>query len=493
MEVMQSMKNNLDQRLDQIPDSRNGPNKQYSVRDAMIAAFACFWAQDGSLLQFQKRMSDEFQESNFEKLFEVNKIPTDDTIRNICDQIDPVYLNQSFYDNFDFLLDKKVVNNFEVLDNNSIIIALDGTKTFKSNSICCENCNIYKHKNGQVENVHLTLGTSIVSPKTDIVIPLPPEHNLKEKNNKKQDCEQNAIYRWFEKNYDIITNYYPPDKIIILADDLHSRNNFVSSLNDKGLKFILNCKENSHKTLFEFTKYNDLNSISYYDKVKGFKTEKLHIISWLSGLPLRDNAESETVNFISLKIIDGKKRRKNKYIDSDGIKKTICTATENYDIVFSFITNIPLTINNVKEIIEAARARWKIENNNFNILKNSGYNIKHNFGHGNKFLASTLLSLNILAFSFHCVMQLCDEYWIKAYNDFNNRIKFFSKLNNLLSFYIFDSFDHVFKVLSSSRPPPDSINNIIYEQNQYLLNQNQLLNDRIDNLENLIDQMMLKN
>ncbi len=57
------------------------------------------------------------------------------------------------------------------------------------------------------------------------------------------------------------------------------------------------------------------------------------------------------------------------------------------------------------------RARWKVENENNNVLKTKGYHIEHNFGHGSQHLASLLLSLNLLAFLFHTVLDLMDEQY----------------------------------------------------------------------------------
>ena len=48
-----------------------------------------------------------------------------------------------------------------------------------------------------------------------------------------------------------------------------------------------------------------------------------------------------------------------------------------------------LTANrgNVAAMVAAGRARWKIENEAFNTLKTKGYNLEHNFGHGERHLA----------------------------------------------------------------------------------------------------------
>ena len=53
------------------------------------------------------------------------------------------------------------------------------------------------------------------------------------------------------------------------------------------------------------------------------------------------------------------------------------------------------------------RARWKIENETFNTLKNQGYHLEHNYGHGEQNLSVVLALLMMLAFLVDQVQQLC--------------------------------------------------------------------------------------
>jgi hypothetical protein len=64
--------------------------------------------------------------------------------------------------------------------------------------------------------------------------------------------------------------------------------------------------------------------------------------------------------------------------------------------------------------IVPTRARWKIENEMFNVLKNKGYNLEHSFGHGKQSLAAILVSLNLLAFAIHTVCDVGDDLWRTA-------------------------------------------------------------------------------
>ncbi len=50
----------------------------------------------------------------------------------------------------------------------------------------------------------------------------------------------------------------------------------------------------------------------------------------------------------------------------------------------SFVTDLPVGPDHVVELAACGRARWKIENETFNVLKNKGYNLEHSFGHGKK-------------------------------------------------------------------------------------------------------------
>jgi hypothetical protein len=65
-----------------------------------------------------------------------------------------------------------------------------------------------------------------------------------------------------------------------------------------------------------------------------------------------------------------------------------------------------VSIYNVADIAAAGRARWKIENETFNVMKHHGYELEHNFGHGETFLAMTLAALNFLAFAWHSALDM---------------------------------------------------------------------------------------
>ena len=91
---------------------------------------------------------------------------------------------------------------------------------------------------------------------------------------------------------------------------------------------------------------------------------------------------------------------------NDALKVNWCELTinnEKGDITYnsSWITNHLISKENIVEIVKAARARWKVENENNNVLKTKGYNLEHNFGHGKEYLSSTLVTFNLLSVFFN--------------------------------------------------------------------------------------------
>ena len=62
-------------------------------------------------------------------------------------------------------------------------------------------------------------------------------------------------------------------------------------------------------------------------------------------------------------------------------------------------------------IVRIGRSRWKIENEQFNIQKNHGYEVEHNYGHGQQTLSMVFYLLNLLAFIAHMILERGDRLY----------------------------------------------------------------------------------
>ena len=111
------------------------------------------------------------------------------------------------------------------------------------------------------------------------------------------------------------------------------------------------------------------------------------------------------------------------------------------------MTNHQLTAQTVVPIADAGRARWKVENENNNILKTRGYHLEHNFGHGEEYLASFLLTLNLLAFLFHTVLDLVDAKYRLLRQTLVTRQTFFNDIRTLTRYLYFESWQHLLEFM----------------------------------------------
>jgi len=101
------------------------------------------------------------------------------------------------------------------------------------------------------------------------------------------------------------------------------------------------------------------------------------------------------------------------------------------------VTDIPLDRDNVYQIMRGGRARWKIENETFNTLKNQGYQFEHNFGHGQQHLSVQLAMLLMLAFLVDQTQQLCCPVFRGAWQKMQTKRDLWEQMRALLSsFYV---------------------------------------------------------
>ena len=122
----------------------------------------------------------------------------------------------------------------------------------------------------------------------------------------------------------------------------------------------------------------------------------------------------------------------------------------------SWVTSLSLDQDTVAEIADCARARWKIENESFNVLKTKGYNLEHNFGHGKNSLAALLATMNLLAFAIHTLRDLIASAWRKARQRIATRKRFFQDLAAITGYLIFPNRAALIRTLIDGEPPPNT-------------------------------------
>jgi len=103
-------------------------------------------------------------------------------------------------------------------------------------------------------------------------------------------------------------------------------------------------------------------------------------------------------------------------------------------------------------MVKAGRCRWKIENEGFNTLKNQGYHIEHNFGHGKKNLSFNFFLLNLLAFFMHQIFELTDSVYQQLRQKFGSKRNLWDHMRGSLYIVLFPDWETFFqRLLTPSR------------------------------------------
>ena len=103
--------------------------------------------------------------------------------------------------------------------------------------------------------------------------------------------------------------------------------------------------------------------------------------------------------------------------------------------------------------MRGGRARWKIENETFNTLKNQGYHLEHNYGHGEQNLSVVLALLMMLAFLVDQVQQLCCPLFQAAWHKMKTKCHLWEEIRNHFRTLLFDSMAELLTALMRGIAP----------------------------------------
>ena len=111
----------------------------------------------------------------------------------------------------------------------------------------------------------------------------------------------------------------------------------------------------------------------------------------------------------------------------------------------SWVTDLPVHEKTLMKVMRAGRARWRIENETFNTLKNHGYHFEHNFGHGYKYLSTVLGFLMLLAFAVDQIEMRCDKLFQDALQK-AKRLKYLREdVRHLFRRFILESWEFLYR------------------------------------------------
>lgn len=392
--------------FDRVPDPVAG--RGLTLPDCLMSALAMFGLKYASLLQFDRdARRDERVRSNLRKLYGVARAPSDTAMRERLDGVDPAALRGAFKRLFAALQRGKALADFIWLGHH--VLSVDGTGFHSSERVRCAHCCEKRRRDGTVTYHHQMLGAVLVHPERREVFPLAPEPIMRTDGSEKNDCERNAARRLLAH----VRREHPHLKLLVVEDALASNGPHIELLRSLDMRFVLGVKPDGHRHLFEW--------VGATPGTRTFETEDANGLKrryrYLNSVPLNDANFDLEVNFLECRETrpGGKER------------------------CFTWVTDIEIDEANAGALTRAGRARWRIENETFNTLKNQGYGFEHNFGHGNKHLATVFANLMMLAFLIDQAQQRCCALFWAAREKAGRAKYFWERLRGLfLEFFVPD-------------------------------------------------------
>ncbi len=410
-----------------LPDPRSA-EVEIPLDDALMSAFAMFSLKDPSLLAFDHRRRDP--NDNFRSLYGIRRVPCDSQMRAILDPVDPVDLRPPFCAIFRRLQRGNALGRF-VYRNGHYLVSLDGTTYFSSAKIHCPSCLVKHQRNGSVTYSHQLLGATLVHPDLKEVIPLAPEPILQRDGQDKNDCERNATRRWLQA----FRREHPRLPVIIVEDALSSNAPHLRDLHAARAHYIIGVKPGDHAFLFEHVQARgeagQLQVLTLVDPL----TQVLHHFRFCEGVPLHESNPDELVNVLLSWEIPPDQNAKVKVQH------------------WSWITDLALDADTVWDIMRGGRARWKIENETFNTLKNQGDHLEHNYGHGVQNLSVVLALLMMSAFLVDQVQQLGCPLFQAAWNKMKTKCHLWDEIRHHFRTLRWDSMAELLRALIRGLAP----------------------------------------
>lgn len=403
-----------------VPDDRQANKVEISMTDALMSAFAVFSLKDPSLLAFDKRRKEEPE--NLHAMYWIENIACDSQMREVLDPVDPKSLQCGFQEIFRILQRGKDLESMTILGGHYLVSG-DGTGFFSSNKLSSDDCLEKKLSNGETLHHQQMYAAAIVNPDHREVIPFCPEMITPQDGKTKQDCEREAARRFYRE----FRRIHPHLKVIVTEDGLASNGPHIRELQELDLRYILGVKPGDHKFLFDYIDAAAARGETTEWFTRNFgDSGKDHTFRFINGVPLNKSNPDLLVNVLE-------------FWETDRNGKVM---------KFSWVTDLTITRENAFEIMRAGRARWRIENETFNTLKNQGYNLGHNYGLGKKHLSTVFVTLMMLAFLVDQAQQLGCWLFQEAWRKAGSKRALWEKMRNIFHSFPVTSMETILRCIA---------------------------------------------
>ncbi len=342
-----------------VQDPRIQSRCNYSMEQVVFSGLMMFILRYRSLRSYcLENKENPNTMANFARGITISEIPSDDGHRYCLQTVSTKSLNGLLKDFHQGLERNKLLRSEKLFARHELVV-LDGTGQLYSENINCERCLSKTLQSGEKRFYHGQLLASLTNASASYALPLqfePIERSDTETQYSKNDCELNAAKRLIGK----LRIEFPKRSFCFLGDNLFAVESIIQMLQERNWRFILTAKPERNKEVFFMFDYAHERRLSL-DLVD--KEGTRHCYRWSNGLPLKQYHKNEQPTLVNL--------LEYQELSPEGELIYKCC----------WITDFEITKNNVRTLARAGRARFVIENRNFNEQKNLGFQTEHNFGH----------------------------------------------------------------------------------------------------------------
>lgn len=360
--------------------------------------------------------------ANSKTCFGIDKLPSDNELRNILDGVDATAMGTVFGSVVDYLEEHGVLAKYRYFQD-ALVVSVDGVHHYSSEKVECAGCLQRHHRDGRITYTHSLLSAAIIDPRRAEVFVCDNKPIVQQDGAVRNDCERTAVGRLLQRMGEL----HGTRSMVYVMDALYGCAPIIAQLGQCSPRwsYVINCKEGGHKHLFgQFDKANEGSLIKWRKLRRKAATYK---VGYLNGLKLNAANPGVKTNLVYAVLKD----------------------KSGKETIFNFITYLETNALTIMDIIAVGRSRWKIENEVFNTLKNQHYNFEHNFGHGKAHLATNFAYLMLLAFTIDQIRQYGSRVFRSIWKGLKTKKASWDAIRTVFKIVVAESVDDLcHKVLS---------------------------------------------
>ena len=343
-----------------VQDPRNQNMITYSLDSLLFTGTFMFICRLGSRRGVQAKLRENGpSQAKFGAMFGVKNIPHGDTLNYGFKRLKAEEVQEVICRCVEGLIRKKVLSRYRLLGVHYLVV-IDGTGVVTFRERHCEHCLKKTMTNGETIFYHPILEAKLVTSNGFAFSMMTEFIENTDLSADKQDCELKAFYRLSRR----LKARFPRLPICLLLDGLYAGGPTFKLCEDHEWKYLIVLREDdlpnvnrSYATVLPHLPQN------HKQLHIGKQGQTIQNYTWADNLAYTDTQNNQH----SLNVIECLENEPNTHGQTESTH-------------YKWLTNFTLTTHNVDRLAnQGARLRWKIENEGFNVQKNSELNLEHSY------------------------------------------------------------------------------------------------------------------